>query len=185
MNKRKQQKKTFRFSEYHLLLVSAVMFILQYSYFDVNTINFPKWIYFVLVIIAVVINVLIKHAGISVFFKLSEFIRVFKSFIAYFFLSFGFGLLLFGLLNKMYSNRNDLEYLELKIVRVTENTSKSPNRIYFKLNTREYGVSVPGSPEVSRLIKNKDVLKRSYLQLDCRKGLFGTYLIDDKNIIFK
>jgi len=168
-----------------LLLVSAVIFILQYSYFSVNTINFPKWIYCVLTFIAIIINVIIKKAKCNVLFKLSEFLRVFKVFIVYFFLTFSIGLLMFGFINKTLSNHKNLESLELKIIRAYENSSKSSNRVYFLLGDKEYGISVPSSPEVSTLIKNEENLKRSYLLLDCRKGILGTYIIEGKEIIIK
>lgn len=184
-NKKNTIKGKFKFTEYHLLLVSGAIFILQYSYFSVNTINFPRWIDLILIIIAIIVNLIVKKTKSNVFSNLTEFLRVFKAFIVYFFLTFSIGLFIFGLVNKLISNNKNLEYLELKIIRVTENSSKSPNRVYFLLENKEYGISVPSSPEISNLIKNKENLKRSYLLLDCRKGIFETYIIEKKEIIIK
>lgn len=182
-NKKNTIKGRFKFTEYHLLLVSAAIFILQYSYFSVNTINFPKWIYLGLIIIAIIVNLIIKKAKSNVLFDWSEFIRVFKAFIVYFFLTFSIGLFFFGVVNKFLSDNEDLEFLELKIIRAYENSSKSSNRLYFLLDGNEYGISVPSSPEISNLIKNKENLKRSHILLGCRKGVWGTYIIEEKEII--
>lgn len=184
-NKKNTSKRKFKFTEYHLLLVSAVIFILQYSCFSVNTINFPNWIYLGLIIIAIIVNIIIKRAKRNVLFDLSEFIRVFKDFIVYFFLTFGTGLLIFGVVNKIFSSNENLEILELKIISAYEGSSKSSNSVYFILNDKEYGISVPSSPEISTIIKNKEKLKRSYILLDCRKGILGTYIIEEKEIVFK
>lgn len=184
-NKKNTIKGKFKFTEYHLLLVSAAIFILQYSYFSVNTINSPKWINLVLIIIAIIVNLIIKRAKSNVLLDWSEFTRVFKAFIVYFFLTFSVGLLVFGVVNKLFSDNEELEFLELKITRAYENSSKSSNRVYFLLDDKEYGISVPSSPEISNLIKNKEKLKRSYLLLDCRKGIFETYIIEEWEIIIK
>ena len=129
-NKKNTIKGNFKFTEYHLLLVSGAIFILQYSYFSVNTINFPRCIDLILIIIAIIVNLIVKKTKSNVFSNLTEFLRVFKAFIVYFFLTFSIGLFIFGLVNKLISNNKNLEYLELKIIRVTENSSKSPNRVY-------------------------------------------------------
>lgn len=184
-NKKNTIKGKFTFTEYHLLLVSAAIFILQYSYFTVNTINFPKWVYLGLIIIAIIANLIIKKAKSNVLLDWSEFIRVFKAFIVYFFLTFSTGLFLFGVANKVFSDNENLELLELKITRAYENSSKSSNRVYFLLDNKEYGISVPSSPEISNLLENKENLKRSYIILDCRKGILGTYIIEEKEIIIK
>lgn len=184
-NKNNTTKGKFKFTEYHLLLVSAGIFILQYSYLSVNTINFPKWIYLSLLLLAIIVNLIIKRAKGNVFINWSEFVRVFKAFIVYFFLTFSVGLFIFGLVNKVLSNKENLEFLEFKIIRAYENSSKNSNRVYFLLDDKEYGISVPSSPEISNLIKNKENLKRSYILLDCRKGIFGTYIIEGKEIIIK
>lgn len=184
-NKKNTIKGKFKFTEYHLLLVSAAIFILQYSYFSVNTINSPKWINLVLIIIAIIVNLIIKRAKSNVLLDWSEFYRVFNAFIVYFFLIYGIGLLVFGVVNKLFSDNEELEFLELKITRAYENSSKTSNRVYFLLDDKEYGISVPSSPEISNLIKNKENLKRSYLLLDCRKGIFETYIIEEKEIIIK
>lgn len=185
MNKRIDSKKKLRITEYHLLLVSALIFILQYSYFSVNTINFPKWIYIVLMVTAIIVNMIAKKAKSYLLFDLSEFLRVFKTFIVYFFLTFSVGLLTFGVINKVLSANENLEYIELKIVRAYENSSKTSNRIYFHFDNKENVISIPSSPTVSAIIKNKESLKRSYLLLDCKKGIFGTYIIEEKEIIIK
>lgn len=184
-NKKNTIKGKFKFTEYHLLLVSAAIFILQYSYFSVNTINSPKWINLVLIIIAIIVTLIIKRAKSNVLLDWSEFTRVFNAFIVYFFLTFGIGLLVFGVVNKLYSDNEELEFLELKITRAYKSTSKNSNRVYFLLDDKEYGISVPSSPEISNLIKNKENLKRSYLLLDCRKGIFETYIIEEWEIIIK
>lgn len=184
-SKLNSNKRKFKFTEYHLLLVSAGIYILQYSYFSVNIINFPKWIYLSLLAFSIIVNLIIKKAKSNVFLSWPEFVRVFKAFIVYFFLTYSSGLFVFGFVNKVISNKENPEYLELKIIRVYENSSKSSNRVYFLLDDKEYGLSVPSSPEISNLIKNKEDLKRSYIQLDCRKGVFGTYIIEGREIITK
>nr|WP_320037139.1 hypothetical protein [uncultured Bacteroides sp.] len=184
-NKKNTIKEKFKFTEYHLLLVSAAIFILQYSYFSVNTINFPKWIYLGLIIVAIIVNLIIKRAKTNILLNWSELTRVFKTFIVYFFLTFSIGLFFFGVVNKTFANNEDLEFLELKIIRAYENSSKSSNKIYFLLDNKEYGISVPSSPEISNLIKNKENLRKSYILLDCKKGIFGTYIIEEKKIIIK
>lgn len=184
-NKVNSDKRKSKFSEYQILIVSTILFTFQYSLFSVKTINFPTWIYLVLLIASIIINIIVKKANFHKIFKFSEFINLFSSFIVYLVLTFSVGLFVFGEVNNMYSKKSDLEFFELEIVGVSSSTSRSLNRIYFELNSELCGVSFPSSPVIHQISSNKKILNNSFLLLDCRKGLLGTYLIEKKEIIIK
>lgn len=140
--------------------------------------------YFGYLLISTFVTVLtiniIKHKKL----KLNVWIKICKSFIIYSFFMYGLCLFLFGIINRKFSEEEELKYKVVKIADITEKTSRSLNQISFLLNGDTKMISVTIDDKVSKLLRDTAALNNSYLSIKYRKGLLGTYIIEEKDIIF-
>jgi hypothetical protein len=97
---------------------------------------------------------------------------------------YGLCLFLFGIINRKFSEEEELKYKVVKIADITEKTSRSLNQISFLLNGDTKMISVTIDDKVSKLLRDTAALNNSYLSIKYRKGLLGTYIIEEKDIIF-
>jgi hypothetical protein len=181
----KRKKDKLRISKYHVLVLSAIIFVVQYPIFSVHRINTPLWLYFILLSVALVGQLAYTFVYRPKRLNVAVVLNEVGTFVVFGLLTLSLGLLGFGAVNKYYSQQNELLTFELKIISAFEKTSRNSNRIYFELDGRRCGISVPSSPEVFSIIKDKDVLSHSYLFLACKKGLLNTYIIEDRDIIIR
>ena len=182
-NKKTICKKKFKITEYQLLLIAIAIFILQDT--TTNTIQIPLFLDCFFIILAIFITIVIKKTKKEEFCSLSKFLGFFGSFFVYYVLTLGIGFFIFGIINNIYSKNKEIECSQYKIIRAYEHTRRSPDDVEILLNSKECHIVMPISKKMSKLIHDKEALNRSYLFLCYKKGLWGTYIIKQKEIVIE
>ena len=176
--------KLFKNKTYFILVLGVVLLVVQNSLWGANTINISVKYYaylFIIVFVIVITFFLLKYKSL----RIDILFQAYKSVMVAVIFVFGACLFIFGFMNKEYSKRNNIAVMKVKIVDATEKTSRTSNQIFFLLGDDIRRISLPSSPEVSKLIKDTLALNNSYLWFRYRKGLCNSYIIEDKKIIFE
>ena len=184
MNVEKNEKRLW-----HLLIVSVILMVVNNHLFGKDIIHDPNFLFYLPVVVGIVLVVMtrkkfllfgVKDAGKE---KLLVIVNAFKFTIAFFVILNGFIMLPFGFINKAYSEKNLLEKHDLEILRVSDGSSRSWASIRYKFNGKVETFS--GSKEVYKLFDRKPKAGEAIgiFRIECRKALFGSYVLERWEII--
>jgi predicted membrane protein len=163
-----------------VFIISIILFLLE-GVVNAKTINLPDLFYW-LMFLALIFCCYkerklfkdIKHFAIGHF--LVQYFVLFLLFV-------GGGMTVFGGINALISKENAVESNYFEIIEVADNTSVTSNFITVSIEDEEVSVPYNSSSLIFNLVHNPSLCDKYFLYLEYRKGILGTYIVSDKNIV--
>jgi hypothetical protein len=158
-------------TSWYWFLAACIIYIFQSSFFGEDTINPPDYLHIICFILGVFasLSYVLKKYNL-IFFKIN-FYQI-KYIVTIIFFVFSLSLLVFGIVNYSVSRNSEDFVIRPKITHISRGGSKSPMIYYYYQD--ELNI-FSGSREIYKL----NEFKTNYFVVTIKKGLFGSYIIED------
>ncbi|MDR2909763.1 MAG: hypothetical protein LBV47_00105 [Bacteroidales bacterium] len=163
-----------------IFVISVVLFFMQ-GVINSKTINKPN-LFYLLMLLALIFCCYkerkmfndINHFAIGHFF-----IQYFVLFLLF----TGGGMTVFGAINTFISKNTTVESDYFEILKVSDNTSVTSNYVEIDMEGEKISVSYKNSKLISDLVHNPSLRDNYFLYLEYKKGILGTYIVLNKDIV--
>jgi hypothetical protein len=158
-------------TSWYWFLAAGIIYLLQNKFFLEDTINSPDYLYLICLILGLFSGLIFVMRTYNLNFSKINFYQI-KYIVTVILFVFSFSLLVFGIVNYLVSRNSEDFVIRPKITHISSGGSKSPMIYYYfqdELNI------FSGAREIYKL----NEFKTNYFVVTIKKGLFGSYIIED------
>jgi len=185
----KKEKKRKETKRNYFLLIFVLIYFVQRIFFESSTLNQPFFLYGIVFSVSVLSVLIFKRTNFkielekinSMYIKTANILGIFlECVIINFVILISTFLLVFGIINKVYASHNPIEYFSEKITQITDSSKGGGRYVQFYFMGKYNSVILKKKYKTLKAKVSQGEIEQ--ILISCRKGLLGTYIIEDYSI---